>query len=168
MSFLLWVSHSHAARDTYANELQVHFQVGHLDTKILFCLHSSMSTIFFSQPELCCCTSQLVAYICLLKPAGTPTSPRKWLNMSGVPLQLTEHATASKGTLQLQVPPVGLFVLPSVLPTISTAATMCSEVPPTYHTVVPTSMNLLQHSARQHTKKRRKLKLPQYSHLLAI
>lgn len=124
--------------------------------------------LFFSQPELCCCTSQLVAYICLLKPAGTPTSPHKWLNVSGVPLQLTEHATASKGTLQLQVPPVGLFVLPSVLPTISTAATMCSEVPPTYHTVVPTSINLLQHSARQHTKKRRKLKFPQYSHLLAI
>lgn len=109
----------------------------------------------FSQPELCCCTSQLVAYICLLKPAGTPTSPHKWLNMSGVPLQLTEHTTASKGTLQLQLPPVGLFVLPSVLPTISTAATMCSEVPPTYHTVVPTSINLLQHSARQHTKKKK-------------
>lgn len=60
--------------------------------------------------------------------------------------------------LQLRVPPVGLFVLPSVLPTISTAATMCSEVPPTYHTVVPTSINLLQHSTTLHIKKKKEKK----------
>lgn len=55
--------------------------------------------------------------------------------------------------LQLQVPAVVLFVLPSVLPTISAAVAMCSEVPPTHHTVVPTGKDLLQHSARQHTEK---------------
>lgn len=97
MSFLLWVSHWHAAHLHKYYELQADFQVGHLDTKTLFCLHSSMSTVF-SQPELCCYTSQLVAYICLLQPAGIPTFPHV-ADCIRVPLQLTEHATASTETV---------------------------------------------------------------------
>lgn len=54
MSFLLWVNHWHAAHLHKYQELQVDLQVGHLDTKIVFCLHSSMSTIF--QPA---CTTLL-------------------------------------------------------------------------------------------------------------
>lgn len=56
------------------------------------------------QTELCYCISLLVAYICLLKHAGTATYPHKWINVS---LQLSEHATASKWMLQLQVSTAG-------------------------------------------------------------